>query len=79
MLPNLVETSSILRVVTTRSAKIHWNVIDAQGRVVMSFDKSVLQGQNDIQLQLGQLAGGVYTLSGTTDKGLTSVVKFVKQ
>ena len=44
-----------------------------------SFDGSVLQGQNDIQLQLQHLAAGMYHLSGTTDKGLTTTVKFVKQ
>jgi hypothetical protein len=59
LLPNLVETSAVLRIVTTRTAKIRWNVIDGQGRVVMSFDKSVLQGQNDIQLQLQHLASGM--------------------
>ena len=79
LLPNLVESSAVLRVVSTRAAKIRWNVIDGQGRTVMSFDGSVLQGQNDIQLQLQHLAAGIYHLSGTTDKGLTTVVKFVKQ
>jgi hypothetical protein len=79
LLPNLVESSTILRIVATRTAKIRWNVIDGQGRIVMSFDKSVLQGQTDIPLQLQHLASGMYTLSGTTDKGTTTVVKFVKQ
>jgi len=79
LLPNLVETSAVLRVISTRTAKIRWNVTDAQGRTVMSFDRSVLQGQNDIPLHLAQLASGMYTLSGTTDKGITTVVKFVKQ
>ena len=79
LLPNLVASQAVLRIVSTRTAKIRWTVIDAQGRVVMSFDKSVLTGQNDIPLQFAQLAGGMYTLSGTTEKGLTTTVKFVKQ
>ena len=45
----------------------------------MSFDRLLMQGQNDISLQLQHLAKGVYTLNGTTDKGLTTIVKFVKQ
>jgi hypothetical protein len=79
LLPNLIENTALLRVVSSRSAKIRWNVIDGQGRVVMSFDRSVMQGQNDIQLRLQQLAAGAYSLSGISDKGLTMVVKFVKQ
>jgi hypothetical protein len=79
LLPNLVENSAVLRVISTRSAKIRWQVFDNQGRVVMSFDNSVLPGQNDMQLQFGRLAGGMYTLRGITGNGATTVVRFVKQ
>jgi hypothetical protein len=45
----------------------------------MSFDNSVLPGQNDMQLYFGRLASGMYTLRGITGKGTPTIVRFVKQ
>jgi hypothetical protein len=58
--------------------KINWVVIDATGRIVMSFTKEVFAGQNDIKLQLGHLTQGAYQIVGSTEKGKTGVLRFVR-
>ncbi|RYZ44481.1 MAG: T9SS type A sorting domain-containing protein, partial [Sphingobacteriales bacterium] len=78
MMPNLVKDATTLRVVAARTMKLNWNVVDAQGKVVMTISRQVMTGKNDIALYLGQLANGTYHLQGTTDKGITSVIRFVK-
>ncbi len=78
MMPNLVRDATVLRVQALRTAKVKWNVVDGQGKVVMSFTKQVMAGKNDINLYLGQLSGGTYQLQGVTEKGVTTVVRFVK-
>ncbi|MGZ8543687.1 MAG: beta strand repeat-containing protein, partial [Flavisolibacter sp.] len=78
MMPNLVKNETTLRVMVSRTMKVNWNVVDAQGKVVMRFHNQVMPGKNDIKLFLGQLSNGTYQLQGITDKGVTSVVRFVK-
>ncbi len=78
MMPNVVNNQSVLRVNVRRTMAINWSVVDANGRIVMSFSKQMLAGQNDIQLVLGHLAAGAYQIVGSTEKGKTGVVRFVK-
>jgi hypothetical protein len=78
LLPNIVETKALLRIVSSRATKLQLNVLDANGRVVLSFDKQVMTGQNDMMMEFGKLASGSYSISGTTDKGKTHVIRFVK-
>src|SRR5690606_4588571 len=78
LMPNLVQSNTVLRVVSTRATRINWSVIDQNGRVVMRFSKQVMIGQNDIQLEFSKLASGVYNITGFTDKGNTQVLRFVK-
>jgi hypothetical protein len=61
-----------------RAMNVEWSITDIQGRVVMKFNRGVLAGQNDIPLKLGHLANGTYQVVGYTDKGTTSVTKFVR-
>jgi hypothetical protein len=79
LMPNpVVDNSTVLRVNARRTMKIEWNVMDANGRVVMVFSKQVFAGQNDIQLKLTQLAAGTYQLVGKTEKGKTTTLRFVR-
>jgi hypothetical protein len=57
---------------------INWSVIDASGRVVMTFTQKATAGQHDLSLQLNRLAKGSYFVNGTTDKGRLGVLKFEK-
>lgn len=78
MMPNIVRDMTTLRVIALRTMKMNINVVDAQGKVVLTLNKQVLTGQNDISIYLGQLANGTYQLQGATDKGSVGVVRFVK-
>jgi hypothetical protein len=78
LMPSVVRVNSVLRVNASRATKITWNVTDTRGRVVMVFTQKVNAGQNDLNLELGKLAGGAYQLSGYTDKGKTTVIRFVR-
>jgi hypothetical protein len=79
LMPNVVSNTTVLRVEARRAMKVSWQIIDAGGRVVMSFSKSLLSGRNDITLQLGHLSSGVYYLAGYTDKGKTQMLKVIRQ
>ncbi|MER3464568.1 MAG: hypothetical protein C4329_09355, partial [Chitinophagaceae bacterium] len=78
LMPNTVESSTVLRVKANKTTKINWQIVDSKGRVVMQFTQTVQAGTNDLPLQLRQLANGVYQLSGTTDKGKLNVLRFVR-
>ena len=69
LLPNIVTSSTVLRVISTRSAKINWTLTDINGRTIMLFNQKVNAGQNDQLLQLSSLASGMYQLNGYTEKG----------
>ena len=78
MMPNLVQNHSILRLHARRAMKINWSVVDANGRIVMSFTREAFAGRNDIHLQLGHLAQGSYQIVGSTTRGTTGVMRFIK-
>ncbi len=78
LMPNVVNDVTTLRVNATRSMRISWNVVDMNGKVVMSFDNQVTAGQNDILVRVAQLGAGTYQVVGNTTKGRTEVVRFIK-
>ena len=79
IMPNLVSSDAVLRVVASRSSNISWSITDEQGRVVMKFTRAANAGQNDINLSLSRLPSGIYQLNGLTSKGVTETVRFVKK
>ncbi len=78
LMPNLVQTSTVLRVKTTRATRIDWMIVDMQGRVVMNFSRQVAAGQTDIPLNVSRFVNGTYILAGFTQKGKLPVLRFVK-
>jgi trimeric autotransporter adhesin len=78
LMPNVVNNATTLRVTTTRAAQLQFNVIDMNGRVVMSFNNQVMAGKNDIQLKLGSLAAGTYHIQGWSTKGRLEVIRMIK-
>jgi hypothetical protein len=78
LMPNPVETKTLMRVQLRRSMKVYWNVVDVNGRIIMTFSRQMNAGQNDIILQVSHLAAGVYHIIGATEKGKTQMIRFVK-
>ncbi|RYY85821.1 MAG: T9SS type A sorting domain-containing protein, partial [Chitinophagaceae bacterium] len=67
-----------LRVTAARATRIEWSIIDNKGLVVRRFSQRVMAGDNTLALSLADLSAGTYLLSGTTDKGKITVIRFVK-
>ncbi|WP_165871376.1 T9SS type A sorting domain-containing protein [Flaviaesturariibacter flavus] len=78
LFPNRVLASAMLRVQAARSSRIQWQVLDASGRRVLTFTQNVHAGTNELQLRFAALQSGTYLLSGSTEKGKTEVLRFVK-
>ncbi len=78
LMPNVIQYSTVLRVIASRTAKVNWTITDMQGRVILRFDQKLNPGQNDHNLQLGELAGGMYQLNGSTDNGKTISLRFTR-
>jgi hypothetical protein len=78
LMPNVVHENTVLRIKAQRPMNVNWSVVDAQGRVVMTFSQKLGSGQTDKSLQLGRLAAGIYYLQGTTEKGRLGTLRFEK-
>jgi len=78
VMPNPVQSSTVLRVQMRRALKVYWTIVDESGRIVMTMSRQMTAGRNDITLQVPQLAAGMYHILGATDKGKTRMVRFVK-
>lgn len=79
LMPNVISSTSMLRLEVRRSMRSDWTVSDANGRVVMSFSRQLTAGRNDINLSLPQLSAGTYTLVGSNSKGRIAILRFVKR
>ncbi|HEX6333776.1 MAG TPA: T9SS type A sorting domain-containing protein [Flavisolibacter sp.] len=79
LMPNVVSADAVLRIQSKKAMNVNWVVTDAQGRVVMTFSRQLMPGQNDLPLQFSQISAGTYHITGMTDKGRTGVIKFIKQ
>jgi len=78
LMPNAVRHATVLRVNAVRAMKIQFNVVDMTGRVVMTLDRQVHAGQNDIRIEMGHLSTGTYQVTGETGKGRTETLRLVR-
>lgn len=78
LLPTLVTGSSAkLSISSPRTMIINWTVLDASGKMFRKFTTSITAGVNDIDVPLGSLASGVYTLYGVGDDGKKQTIRFL--
>ncbi|OQP58245.1 hypothetical protein A3860_07960 [Niastella vici] len=78
LLPTLVTGNSAkLSISSPRTMTINWTVLDASGKMLRKFTTSVAAGVNDIDVSLGGLASGVYTLYGVGDDGKKQTIRFM--
>ena len=78
LMPNVVRDRTVLEVVVRRSIKVDWNITDASGRVVMTFNRKLVAGVNKIELRTGHLANGTYYVNGVTENGKLAVLRMIR-
>ena len=61
------------------TASVEISITDMQGRVVEHRKKNVTSGINSIGFNVPYLAAGTYTISVTTEKDKSRVLRFVKE
>lgn len=79
LMPNTIRSTATLRVSAIHAMKMSWSVLDAEGRTVKKFTQQVFAGQNDLNVDVRELANGAYQMIGNASNGKTTMLKFVKQ
>jgi hypothetical protein len=78
LFPNPARNQISITLSTTDGAKGHIKLYNSDGKLVQSFDREIMKGQNQIPIDLSQLPSGVYeviTTWGTNQKS----ARFMKQ
>ena len=57
---------------------VSWKAFDMNGRMIMELDTQLNTGENEIELNLGNLPAGSYYLVGDTSKGKLAPIRFIK-
>ncbi|HEX6334088.1 MAG TPA: hypothetical protein VFZ78_07665, partial [Flavisolibacter sp.] len=78
LMPNAVQSNTVMRISARRAMNISWSVVDAAGRVVMRFNSKINAGTNDIPLDFTRLKAGMYFIAGASGAGRQDVVRFIK-
>jgi hypothetical protein len=76
--PNPVKDITRLKFETTGNRLVRINVFDANGKVVLTQTHASRSGQNQLNLNAGQLAAGTYQVV-LTDGDQTSSISITKQ
>ncbi len=78
--PNPVVTDNFtLNVTSAQASKMELVIIDMQGRLVNRQTISLIAGFNSLPVNVGNLAAGTYTISGTIGEDKSRIIRFVKQ
>ena len=78
LMPSLVKDHAILKIISRRSMKVNWSIIDANGHGVIYLNNQVTIGENKFDLQLQRLSTGAYYIVGFTNNGIIPPIRFVK-
>lgn len=76
--PTFITTSAQLKYRSVIPDNIQWIITDIYGKQMKKFFAPVGIGENNIPLQVDQLAAGQYQLKGYSLKGNTIAIKFIK-
>ncbi|MFZ4057669.1 MAG: PKD domain-containing protein [Ferruginibacter sp.] len=81
IIPNPVTKSgaAILNITSAVQTPVEFVVSDAAGKRLLVFDRTLIAGANQVALDLGQLAPGVYQITGYGQNKITKTVRFVRQ
>ena len=59
--------------------KVEFYIVNAAGQIVKRLRYSVIPGENIINLNLSELASGIYQLAGLNSEGQMRSFRFIKQ
>ncbi len=76
--PNPVKHLAILSLSSAKAGKIEIVVTDIAGRVVAKQNKTVIAGNNPIDMNFATLGAGTYTIAALNADGETKTIRFVK-
>jgi hypothetical protein len=81
IVPNPITTTGNFKLNVTSAQAVKMNIIitDMQGRVVLSQTNDLINGFNSIDMNVGRLSKGTYTISGIMADEKTRVMRFVKE
>jgi hypothetical protein len=78
--PTLVSTGQLkVNVAAGNSASVEFNITNATGQLVKKLKFNLTTGENIISLNVGELAAGVYQLTGYNSEGQVKTFRFIKQ
>jgi len=77
--PNPAQSQITLRLTASKSEAVTLQITDMTGRVLLSQQKTLMVGQQDVTLQLAGLASGAYVLSVQNKGGLVATRNVVKK
>ncbi|HEX7847748.1 MAG TPA: PQQ-dependent sugar dehydrogenase [Chitinophagaceae bacterium] len=76
--PNPVEKETRVTINAIVAGKAKWTLVDNNGRVLMQNNKDLVKGYNEIQVDMGKLAAGVYYIS-VSGAGVDEKIKVQKR
>jgi hypothetical protein len=79
IIPTRVSSQATIQYFSPASANIQWVISNTEGKVIKKIAGTVMQGENNIDLNTSSLSPGHYQVRGYTLLGNTVVAKFVKQ
>ena len=79
LLPNVVNSITVLNVTTAQKTKIDIVITDIAGRQVQRLVYNLIAGSNQFTLNLAQLSAGSFQITGYTSQGKSRTIRFVKQ
>jgi hypothetical protein len=77
--PTIVNNTTTLTVSSSRSRQLEIVVTDMQGRAMLRRNFTVAAGNTNIELSMARLESGAYLLTGISDEGRISTIRFIKQ
>jgi hypothetical protein len=78
--PNPVQRVILFNIITSNSSPCSIKVYDSKGALIKIQNAGLLQGSNQLRMDVERLPGGIYMVEATWDYGRTKkIVKVVKQ
>lgn len=78
--PNPVTTNHFkLNIASAQAGKIHINIFDMQGRLIISETTLLIGGFNSLPVQVDKLSAGTYTIRCSLKEEQPKIIRFVKQ